>query len=48
MELVIDEYGNTYLKQFIGNYPAFYIPFPFETSEQTPDSLKYSYANRIQ
>lgn len=37
VEMVSDEFGNQYIKQFIDNTPVF-IPFPFET-ESAQDSL---------
>jgi len=39
VELVADEYGNQYLKQYTYGPRCIYIPYPGETSE--PDSLKF-------
>ena len=33
VELVADEYDNQYLKQFVADGRAIYIPFTFETEE---------------
>jgi len=39
VELVADEYGNQYLKQYTYGPRCIYIPYPGETSE--PDSLQF-------
>ena len=38
VEMVADEYDNQYLKQFVADGRAIYIPFPFET-EDIADTL---------
>jgi len=38
VEMVADEFGNQYLKQYSSENMPVYIPFPFET-ESTEDSL---------
>ena len=39
IEMVADEFGNQYLKEYVTDGRAIYIPFPFETEEQE-DSLR--------
>jgi hypothetical protein len=39
VEMVADEFGNQYLKQYPCNDTPIYIPFPFETEEES-DSLR--------
>ena len=39
VELVADEYGNQYLKQYTYGPRCMYIPYPGETQE--PDSLQF-------
>jgi hypothetical protein len=40
VEMVADEFGNQYLKQFISDQPV-YIPFPFETEEESDSLLMF-------
>lgn len=38
VEMVADEFGNQYLKQYVQDSVHIFIPFPFETEEE--DSLR--------
>lgn len=40
VEMVSDDYGNQYLKYRIDYKKVVFVPFPFETEEET-DSLKF-------
>jgi hypothetical protein len=43
IEMVADEFGNQYLKQYSSENMPIYIPFPFETEEEL-DSLNSLHA----
>lgn len=45
VEMVADEFDNQYLKQYVADGRAIYIPFPFET-EEIEDTLR-SYQAKI-
>lgn len=45
VEMVADEFGNQYLKEFVADGRAIYIPFPFET-EEVGDTL-HSYEAKL-
>ena len=45
VEMVADEFGNQYLKEFVADGRAIYIPFPFET-EEVADTL-HSYEAKL-
>jgi len=45
VEMVSDEFGNQYLKEYVADGRAIYIPFPFET-EEVGDTL-HSYQAKI-
>lgn len=45
VEMVADEFDNQYLKQYVADGRAIYIPFPFET-EDVGDTL-HSYQAKI-